>query len=348
MKSESVNKGCIIFDTNSLYRDLNKYRDFSYFWLPNNFNKSIELLSEYSLEEYVDICIPFVVWRELEKQTIEKYEENTSEIKRFFKKSKLPLYELKIDKEADYRELLKSYIRDYKDSLTQYKCRIYELPLPGEDCFSSVVERAFEKKSPFSGKDGESDKGLKDVLIWESIIELLKKENYSVVVFFTRDRVFKSDGLKKEIEELFPNIKFYIPKDIEELDVIIRRLSKNIYGDQIDWPQQFKILEEARQWVDSDDFKRTVKELEPFTYVDSQFGEPYALEKRVYEIDSVEYDGLTIEEDAFIVNCVLSVMCKYSKNAPWLSSHIDAKIHLTHKNNEKNEFIVESIEALRI
>ena len=62
-----------------------------------------------------------------------------------------------------------------------------ELPIPNNKCFTRIVERAFEKKAPFEGKEKNSDKGFKDVLIWESILELVEINPKSEIIFYSQD-----------------------------------------------------------------------------------------------------------------------------------------------------------------
>lgn len=48
-----------------------------------------------------------------------------------------------------------------------------EMNIATNQRFDSIVDRAFEKKPPFEGKDKKSDKGFKDALLWESIFEFV-------------------------------------------------------------------------------------------------------------------------------------------------------------------------------
>ena len=71
------------------------------------------------------------------------------------------------------------------------------LPIPSDDRFKGIVKRAFDKAPPFGGKEKNSDKGFKDALIWESILEFVLLHRQADIIFYTKDNGFK----EKLIEE---------------------------------------------------------------------------------------------------------------------------------------------------
>ena len=71
-----------------------------------------------------------------------------------------------------------------------------------EDALKVVMERVYKKIAPFLNKEGASDKGFKDTLIWMSILQYFKEfeEDIGVVFFITNDNGFRNsvDALQAE------------------------------------------------------------------------------------------------------------------------------------------------------
>lgn len=70
----------------------------------------------------------------------------------------------------DYR---KDADKQFLDWLATNDIRI--IPVGEEVYFTQIVNDAIEKKSPFEGKEKQSDKGFKDVLIFYSMMSYAKK-----------------------------------------------------------------------------------------------------------------------------------------------------------------------------
>ncbi len=77
------------------------------------------------------------------------------------------------------------------------------MPLPTTNCIEGLLGRAMDKKPPFCGGKSESDKGFKDALIWESLIEY-KRNNLSVnMMLVTGDNLLGSEKLLEEFDAEF-------------------------------------------------------------------------------------------------------------------------------------------------
>lgn len=87
----------------------------------------------------------------------------------------------------DYRSQLEARRQQYLN----YN-EVNLLPICNENRFSSIVNRALNKKAPFLGAKGSSDKGFKDAVIWESILEYALK-NKGDYIFISDDKGFKEE-----------------------------------------------------------------------------------------------------------------------------------------------------------
>lgn len=99
--------------------------------------------------------------------------------------------------------------------------KIEVLPLPHNDRFPHIMQRAFGKLAPFEGKEGKGDKGFKDVLLWESILSIdFSKKGIEILILMTSDKIF--DQLQNEFKEKYPNVEFLIKRSWEDLkDTIV-------------------------------------------------------------------------------------------------------------------------------
>lgn len=97
---------------------------------------------------------------------------------------------------------------------------IFDIP---EKIFNNIIDRAINKKKPFLGEKGESDKGFKDAILWESLLEYAKDQEVNNFYFITKNsNDFPKDILEREFYQLtFKNIKIF--NNIEELQRVILR-----------------------------------------------------------------------------------------------------------------------------
>lgn len=78
------------------------------------------------------------------------------------------------------------------------------IPFPTDNSvFTKILDRAYEKKPPFSTNPDASDKGFKDSLIWISLLDFFKTHGEDTVVFVTDDKGFKNcaEALCKEFKD---------------------------------------------------------------------------------------------------------------------------------------------------
>lgn len=193
----------LFFDTNVLFQLYDKKADFNSFSFNSTFENVCDMLSQLDIYERVSVGIPKVVWNEMTQQIIEAHATRVLEFVSYIKKWKFPEYRVTTCDIEDYPNYIKSVVERYKEELEKGLIKITELSLPSASRFQSVMERAFSKLPPFGGKEKNSDKGFKDVLIWESILEFTAQHENANIIFYTKDKGYK-DVLVDEFEKLYP------------------------------------------------------------------------------------------------------------------------------------------------
>lgn len=98
-----------------------------------------------------------------------------------------------------------SFFRTYEDRekqctkavQTKYETKFGDKIIPflkNEEMFLKVLDRANRKTAPFLSEDNASDKGFKDAIIWESILEYFAAKGEKEVVFVTNDNGFHKNA----------------------------------------------------------------------------------------------------------------------------------------------------------
>lgn len=133
---------------------------------------------------------------------------NRAEIRKSFPEIYVPKKEqyLKAYKKSDENT------QDFFDGLGT----ILPLPAPA-DAWNLLLARDQEKKPPFV--DGDSDKGWKDTLIWTSILEFSKSNEFEEYIFVTKDHYDNGiPAMQKEFKEVTgKDIAFLKPNDYQDL-----------------------------------------------------------------------------------------------------------------------------------
>ena len=156
MSSSNETTYCLIFDTNALFQAYEKKADFTTFSFNATFQNVIDMINQLDIYNRVTIAIPSVVWNEMEKQIIEKL---------------FPEYSIHENSSVNYPEYIESKIEEYKKEISEGLNEVIEIQIASNNRFNSIIHRAFGKLPPFEGKDKKSDKGFKDALLWESVLE---------------------------------------------------------------------------------------------------------------------------------------------------------------------------------
>ena len=212
----------VFIDSNNLFSS-NSF-DFTKIWSHEKLDQYIEVIESADLYEHFKIIIPSIVFSELHRQQTEKYRAKSEEIK----KLKFPAWKVEYVLDAqDYKVWIEKkhaqYLEHGKRGMVD--CEIAEVPL---DCFKDVIDRALEKKAPFEGKDKKSDKGFKDALIWETIIDYKRQHPEENIVWITQDKQCGNDCLKDEYENMFKE-EIRICKTKEEFEFLLNEFLRE-YG----------------------------------------------------------------------------------------------------------------------
>lgn len=185
----------VFFDTNFLRKK--NIKDFSKFNFGIQFEDFIDFLGTNDVIDHYKINISEITIKELEKQIKDKYKDELIKLKESYNKFK-NIYNIKfnVDEDVKYDEILQKLIIEYAGF---YNINIVETE---SISFQSILNRAINKKKPFIGENSESDKGFKDAVLWESIIEYAKKSKNKNFILFTKNTKDFSEVLEKEFEKL--------------------------------------------------------------------------------------------------------------------------------------------------
>ena len=244
----------VIFDTNVLYHPYSKRADFTSFSFNSTFENVVGFINQLDIYEHVTIVVPSIVWREMETQIIEAHQLKLKEFRE--KASKLIFPEITVEDQGDinYADFIHPVIEVYRKNLSSNINSVIELQIASEARYQSIVERAFAKRPPFEGKDKKSDKGFKDAILWESILEFVFQHDTAKVIFYSMDNVFGCE-LEQEFLEIFPNarlatfttedaVKQYLEEWAKEIDIYsytpIESYSE--HQDLIDWLESADFL----------------------------------------------------------------------------------------------------------
>lgn len=162
----------------------------------------------------VKIVIPSMVIHELYQQQLEAY----ISWKQKLEKIKMP--NMVCDREFDYKKYLSDIFQDSIQKIQKSIVNVEIAAFPDNGKLHKIIYRAIEKLPPFEGKDKQSDKGFKDVIIWETIKEYKEKHINDIIVFYCNDNLLLGSVLKNEFYKEFRD-EIYI----EQKDHLMNRLS---------------------------------------------------------------------------------------------------------------------------
>ena len=194
----------IFLDTNVIF---SKEDDFSKALFGEKLTEIIDEIESNDLYDNIQIFIPQIVVDELLTQQIERYEDAFNKIKNI----KFHNFDTLYDKEYKNQtiKLFDSKLEEFKGGLV----KISVLPYPKNETLESIIKRAVLKKAPFEGKSKESDKGFKDVILWETIIQYKREHATDTIILFSGDGRICDTSLEEEYRSLFNDKIFLIKKD---------------------------------------------------------------------------------------------------------------------------------------
>lgn len=206
----------VIFDTNTLYRTYDKKGDFSVFSFNATYENIVGIINQLDIYEQVTLVIPEVVWSEMTEQIVEAHSIKLQEALNRLRRFRFPEIDVKEVEVGDYVSYIQPIIEHYKVELSSDVNKVVELPIASPDRYHSIVKRAFHKIPPFEGKEKKSDKGFKDALLWESILDFTFLHPTAKIIYYSKDNAF-GDFLSSEFSQLHTEARLYICKN--EVDV---------------------------------------------------------------------------------------------------------------------------------
>ena len=304
MNSKSEISYYLIFDTNVLFQEYDKKANFTAFSFNATYQNVIDMINQLDIYNQVVLAIPSVVWHEMEKQIIEKHDESLLKYKTAISKRIFPEYTVHENSVINYPEYIKAKIVEYKSSLSNEVNKVIELPIASNRRFDSIVNRAFSKLPPFEGKDKKSDKGFKDALLWESILEFALKNPNSKIIYYSKDNAFGEFLLKEFTENIADSSLFICDNEIEvkkQLEKWAKEIDEYSYQPIEDFDENEGII----NWLNSNDFSSQIIERN-FGLVEK--GRLIASSSaHLISVDSIE--NLTSNDDSnkFYVEIVLQI-----------------------------------------
>lgn len=243
----------LIFDTNILFQAYTQKADFTDFSFSSTFSNTLDMVNQLDIYEQVSVVVPEVLWGEMKRQIVDEHAKKEGDYKQYIEKWKFPEYTIVENDHDDYEQYISQRIQNYKESISSGINTVVELPLPSKDCFPHIVNRAFQKKPPFGGKDKNSDKGFKDVLLWESIMEFAASHPTASMIFYSKDNGFK-DILVEEFKGTYENADISICSSEQEVRTILQNWAKEIDIYSYNPIPECEEYTDIEKWLESGDF----------------------------------------------------------------------------------------------
>lgn len=335
MSSNSEMSYYLIFDTNALFQSYEKKADFTAFSFNATYGNVIDMINQLDIYSQVILAIPSVVWTEMEKQIIEKHDELLVLYKSTITKKLFPEYSIVENAGIDYPQYIKKQIESYKAEIKGSINKVIELPIASKGRYQSIVNRAFNKMPPFEGREKKSDKGFKDALLWESILEFASNHLNARIIYYSRDNAF-GEFLLKEFEASIPNSTLSICKNENDVKEQLESWAKEIDKYSFQPIEEYFENKEIIEWLTSGDFEIQV--------IDRDFGiveKGRLISTTIVKLNSIDNIECTMQNDDFkeyYIDIVLGVEYQF-KDGGKTSETVDATVRV-----ETFDDIVYSIE----
>ena len=215
---------CIFIDTNILNSGCKDFTSAHFMSKLDDITREIESNDYYG---EVKILLAQIVIDELFDHQISEHDKYKETLKG------LKLHNTVINIPDNYKELLTSIFKDALASLSfgSVKCEI--VPYPPENSLQNIIKRSLERRAPFEGKDKKSDKGFKDVILWESILEYKRSNKLDTILLFSADKRICDISLRNEFKKIFSDEIFLICRENDngnqQLFEVIAKLQKKQY-----------------------------------------------------------------------------------------------------------------------
>lgn len=184
----------IVLDTNIINSGS---RDFMTAQFYNKLDDIIRTLESNEYNQDVKILLPRIVVEELYQHQMTNYHKEIDKL------SGLKLPGLVYEQKDDYTATLTKIFDDAIADLVQRSLRTEVIDFPKNEVLPHIIDRAILKQAPFEGEDKSSDKGFKDVLLWESVLEYKRLHADDRLILFTSDKRLCEPSLNAEYKSMF-------------------------------------------------------------------------------------------------------------------------------------------------
>lgn len=318
----------IIFDSNLLFSN---GKDFTKLQFIDKLEEYVNKLKDKKLHRDVQVLIPQMVLDELLEQQVANYKEEINKIK----KCKFP--NSTFNEQKDYGEWLKLEFEIYFQSKAKF-LNVEIISNPDNNVLGDIIKRAISKKSPFNGDNKKgSDKGFKDVIIWESILKRKTMFAEEPIIFITKDDRMHDSSLISEYFKKF-NDEIYILK----LDNSIIELYEKI-GELLGKKILLTILEQVSQKLLKHCSRKNIEPL----FLNKEFSDHEGRHICSYiEIldKNVIYTKDHLNKDKIKCRIQISFICKYyddNYNCEKYSYSPDCNFDFEYSNVDKKFYLKE-------
>ena len=269
---------CVFLDTNILH---SKSTDFTKARFAEKLEELIGEIEVNDLYTYVKLVIPQVVISELRKQQIDDCTETVRALR------KIKVTDQVIELPTDYEKTCDTVFDGTLDDLQDGTVEVDIAPYPPNEALQGLIHRAISKQPPFEGKEKESDKGFKDAVIWESLLDYKRNNARDVFVLYSRDTKITDAFLAKEYLKLFG----------EEIHMIYRD-DPNSHKKLLDKLRVLSDVEEERATFSQQLKDRLIMLMQdlPSEYF-AETGKTYELDSEKIRVDDCHINGVTITDE---------------------------------------------------
>lgn len=183
----------LFFDTSVL--KLKNVDDYSVIKFGKNYSDFIDFINSNELGDTININIAEIVIEEFKKQIYDSFIIDEIELKKYIEKFRV-YYGISVPDNKNFKKYLDEEMRKYIET---EKVNVVLIPKE-RDIWNKIIQKSIDKQKPFNGGNSESDKGFKDELQWESIIEYAKKSPNNHFILVTKN---SNDFTKNLCDEFY-------------------------------------------------------------------------------------------------------------------------------------------------
>ena len=239
MTTNNSEKTLIVFDTNRLQTTLDGEHDYSLFDPKGDIKRLKDFISKNNLSDKILIGFSDVVLQEYCNHRKKDFASKLDQCKKLCSKMKnledCDFDNIKFPEDSfDYGSYLSNKI---KETISNPENSFILIPLDEEkhsEVFKKILDRAINHKKPF---DERGDKGFKDSIIFESLVEFQIKNNFAKVILFTGNLKDFPEELREEFSKLTEKLL-----DVEANYDLLEQSLEGIYRILIKYPKLLEYL----------------------------------------------------------------------------------------------------------